>query len=150
MDSGNLVPISLFIALAWVSWVVIVSIRRFLIARLQASVQARLLDKLPSAEALITYTETEAGRNFVNSLLEERDFRSSPYRSILHGVQASILLSVFGITLLLLHRNPAFSGDGELVFGAITLSLGIGFALAAGATWLLSSRFGLFENRKLA
>ncbi len=148
MESGILVPISLFFALAWVSWVVIVSIRRFLIARLQANVQARLLDRLPSPESLIAYTGTEAGRDFITSLLQERAL-SSPYKSILNGVQAAILLSVFGATLLLLHRNLAFSGDGTLVFGAISLALGIGFALAAGATWLLSSRFGLLQSQKL-
>ena len=149
MDTGNLVPISLFAAIAYVSWAVIVSIRRVLVARVQASVQARLLDRLASAESLISYTQTEAGRDFVTSLLEERAHRSSPYKAILNGVQSSILFSVFGITLLLLHRAGTLSGDGFVVFGAIPLALGIGFALAAGATWLLSNRFGLLKEPKL-
>ncbi len=150
MDSGNLVPISLFGAMAWVSWILIVSVRRLLIARMQTGIQARLLDRLPSADSLIAYSETASGRDFITSLLDERASRSAPYQSILNGVQAAILLSVFGATLLLLHRTLAFSGDGELVFGAISLALGVGFALAAGANLLLASRFGLLTPPKLS
>ena len=140
---GILVPISLFAALAFVSWAVLVSIRRVMLARVHAGVQARLLDRLPTADSLIAYTQTESGREFVASLLEERAERSSPYKSILNGVQAAILFIVFGAAVLLLHRTQMLQGDGFMVFGTIALALGIGFALAAGATWMLSSRFGL-------
>ena len=150
MDAGILVPISLFAAIAFVSWVVIAGIRRLLVARLQASVQARLIDRFASAESLLAYTSTEAGREFVRSLLEERAERSSPYRSILNGVQAAILLTVFGIAVLLLHHAGTLPGEAFLVFGAIPLALGIGFALAAAATWLLSSRFGLLAPPRLS
>ncbi len=147
---GILVPISLFAALAAVCWVVIASIRNVLVARMQTGVQLRLLDRLPSAESLIAYGSTTAGRDFLGTLLEDRSHRNSPYRSILNSVQASILLTVFGITLLLLHQHHALYADSVVVFGAISLALGIGFALAAGATWLLSSRFGLLTAQKLS
>lgn len=139
---GILVPISLFAALAFVSWAVLVSIRRVMLARVHAGVQTRLLDRLPTADSLIAYTQTEGGRAFVASLLEERAERSSPYKSILHGVQAAILFSVFGVAVLVVIKMGRMSEDA-LVFGVMALALGIGFALAAGATWVLSSRFGL-------
>ena len=146
MDAGILVPISLFAAIAAVSWVVIVSLRRVLVARLQASVQARLLDRLPSAESLIAYTQTEAGRAFVTSLLEEQAQRASPYKTVLNGVQAAILLSVFGLAILMLSKMGRV-GEDSIVIGVIALALGIGFALAAGATWMLSDRFGLLTKQ---
>ena len=141
--------VALFVALAFVSWTVIVSIRRVMIVRLNATVQSRVLDKLPSAESLVAYSQTEHGRSFLHSLLEERASSTSPYRSILSGVQAAILLSVFGLALLFLHRIHVLYDDGPVVFGVISLALGIGFALAASTTYLLSSRFGLFEAREL-
>ena len=145
---GILVPISLFAALAAVSWVVIASIRQVLVTRTHATVQMRLLDKLPSGESALAYSQSSAAQRAFGDLLESAT-SPGPYRSILNGVQAAILLSVFGATLLLLHRNPSFSSDGVLAFGAISLALGIGFALAAAATYLLSSSFGLLTSQKL-
>ena len=146
--NGNLVPISLFAALAAVSWVVIASIRQVLVTRVHATVQMRLLDKLPSGESAVAYSQSPAAQRAFGDLLDPAT-RSGPYRSILNSVQAAILLSVFGATLLILHRNPAFSGDGTLAFGAISLALGIAFALAGAATYLLSSSFGLLKPQKL-
>ena len=143
---GILVPISLFAALAFVSWVVLVSIRGILLARVQAGVQTRLLDRLPTADSLIAYTETEGGREFVASLLEDRSQRNSPYKSILNGVQAAILFSVFGVTVLWLSKIGRLA-EGFVVLGSLALALGVGFALAAGATWMLSSRFGLLTAK---
>ena len=97
----------------------------------------------------MAYTQTAAGGEFVRSLLEERAQRSSPYRTILNGVQAAILFSVFGLAVLLLCKMGVLA-EGLVVLGVIPLALGIGFALAAGATWLLSSRFGLLTQPKLS
>jgi hypothetical protein len=144
-----LVPFFFFVTITAIASIVISSIRQILLARSQATVQARLLDKLPSAESLLAYTETASGRNFLSSISELHTTRTSPFKTILNGVQAAILLSVFGITLLLLHEHHALPDPSVLVFGAISLALGIGFALAAGATWLLSSSFGLLSPHKL-
>ena len=146
---GNLVPISLFAALAAVSWVVIASIRQVLVTRVHATVQMRLLEKLPAGESALAYSQSPAAQRAFGDLLDPA--RSAPYRSILTGVQTAILLIVFGFTLLLLPKlQPSMAESGVIVFGTISLALGIGFALAAGATWLLSNHFGLLAPHKLS
>jgi len=142
----KIIPIVLFLVMGFIAWVVIASIRRVLVARLQAGVQTRLLDRFNSAESLMAYGETESGRQFLASVLEERAARTSPYRSILSGVQAGILLIVFGLALLLLHHTGVTQEDAVIVFGVIPVALGIGFLLAAAATYVLSSKFGLLEK----
>ena len=143
---GILVPIAFFGVMGFIAWVVISAIRRVLVARLQAGVQTRLLDRFNSSESLMAYGETEPGRQFLTSVLEERAARTSPYRSILSGVQAGILLIVFGSALLFLHHTGVAQEDVTIVLGAIPVALGIGFLLAAAATYLLSGKFGLLEK----
>jgi hypothetical protein len=141
-------PITFFVVMGLIGYILIVTIGNVRVVKLQVGVQAKLLDKLHTAEHLIAYGETDAGRNFLASLIEERAARNSPHRSILSGVQAGILLVMFGGTLLLLHHVEVLRAGAFLVFGAISMALGIGFGLAAGATYGLSLKFGLLDNSR--
>jgi hypothetical protein len=146
MDKAS-IPIALFAMIGFTSWVVINSIRRFLIARVHANISARLLDRFNTAESLMAYGETAPGRQFMAALIEESADRTSPYRSILTGVQAGIIFTVFGLMLLLLHHLGICPADEAIVFGAVPVTLGIGFLLAAAATYVLSQKFGLLTQK---
>jgi hypothetical protein len=115
-------------------------------ARLQATLQAKLLDRLNSAETLLTYVSTDSGRDFVEALRMERETRVAPYRSILTGVQLSIVLVIFGGALLLLHTNHVILDDGAIVMGTLAIALGVGLGIAAAATYFLSRSFGLLNS----
>jgi hypothetical protein len=146
MDKAS-VPIALFAMIAFTSWVVIASIRRFLIARVHAGISTKLLDRFNTAESLMAYGETAPGRQFMAAIVEESAHRTSPYKSILTGVQAGIIFTVFGLMLLLLHHLGICPADAVIVFGAVPVTLGIGFLLAAAATYVLSQRFGLLTKK---
>jgi hypothetical protein len=141
-----LVPIVMFSMVGFVLWVVISAIRKVLIAKMQSNVHTRMIDKFGSADSLIAFGATEPGQQFLTSLVEERAVRTSPYRSILSGVQAGMVLFVFGLTLLWLHHNGTTPADAVVVFGAIPVALAVGLWLAAGSTYLLSSKFGLLKK----
>ncbi len=141
-------PITFFVVMGLIAYVLTITIGKVRVVKLQVGVQTKLLDKLHTAENLIAYGETEAGRNFLASLVEERSARNSPHRSILSGVQAGILLVTFGGTLLLLHHVEVLPAGAFLVFGAISVALGVGFGLAAGATYGLSRKFGLLDDSR--
>lgn len=150
MDSSIWVPFIVFFTIGWIAWVVLSSIRRYKIARLQSDVQIKLLDKIDSSQTVLAYAETEAGRHFLNSLAVERT-ESAPHRSILSGVRAGIILIAMGVALVSLHSMV--NGDGPQVcrfFGTLAIALGIGFELAAIATYLLSQSFGLLKRDERA
>lgn len=145
------VPFIVFFTIGWIAWVVLSSIRRYKIARLQSDVQMKLLDKIDSSQSVLAYAETEAGRHFLNSLAVEQTERAAPHRSILGGVRAGILLIALGIALVLL--QSVVNGDGPQVcrfFGTLAIALGIGFELAALATYFLSQSFGLLKRDERA
>jgi hypothetical protein len=143
-------PLTVCLLIAWIAWIIFSSIRRFLMARLQATLQAKLLDRIDSPETLLTYVSTDAGREFVEALRLERESepRPAPFRSILIGVQLSIVLIVFGGALLLLHANHTLPDAAAVVMGTLPLALGIGLGIAAVATYVISRSFGLLPGAR--
>lgn len=138
-----LVPGSAFFMIGWIVWVIFSSIRRYKVARFQAEVQTRLLHQLGTAENVLAYTSTPAGQQFVADLTTER---TTPYERILSSVQAGIIIAVFGVALLVLRSKLPFADEGFTIFGTLAVALGIGFGVAAMASYLLSRSFGLFDR----
>ncbi len=144
----GMIPVFAFMLVAFVAWLIFSSIRRFLMARLQATLQAKFLDRINSPETLLTYVSTDAGRAFVESLQMEREPGAAPFRSILVGVQLSIVLIVFGAALLLLHATHILQEDAAVVMGTLPIALGVGLGIAAAATFILSRNFGLLNDNR--
>lgn len=138
-----LVPLSLFFMIGWIVWVLFSSIRRYKIAQFQSDVQSRLLQRLDTSESLLTYVETPAGKQFIDGLGTER---VTPYERILSSTQAAIIITAFGVALLVLRSKLPFSDEAFTVFGTLAVALGIGFGVAAAASYLLSRSFGLFDR----
>jgi hypothetical protein len=138
-----LVPLSLFFMIGWIVWVLFSSIRRYKIAKFQADVQSRLLQRLDTSQSLLAYVETPAGTQFVEGLSTER---VTPYERILSSTQAAIIITAFGIAMLVLRSKLPFSDEAFTVFGTLAIALGVGFGVAAGASYFLSRSFGLFDR----
>lgn len=142
----SFIAVSMFFMIGWITWVIFSSVRRYKIARFQADVQARLLHQLDSSQSLLAYVETPAGRQFVKDLSTERAERNGPYQRILSSTQAGIILTIFGAALLVL-RSRVNGGEEPLtVFGTLAIALGLGFCVAAAASYFLSRSFGLFDR----
>src|SRR5580700_7079597 len=137
------VPGSFFFLVGWIVWVLFSSIRRYKIARFQADVQSRLLQRLDSSQSLLAYVETPAGRQFVEGLNTER---VTPYERILSSTQAGIIITAFGVALLVLRSKLPFSDEAFTIFGTLAIALGVGFGVAAAASFFLSRSFGLFDR----
>ena len=143
MSADVLVPSSLFFMIGWIVWVLFSSIRRYKIARFQADVQSRLLQRFDTSQSLLAYVETPAGKQFVEGLSTER---VTPYERILSSTQAAIIITAFGVALLVLRSKLPFSDEAFTVFGTLAIALGVGFGAAAAASYVLSRSFGLFDR----
>lgn len=130
--------------IAWIAWIIFSTIRRYKIAKLQAEVQNKLLDKMASGEELIAYAQTEVGKAMLESLKVER---ISPHGKIIGALQAGIVMTVVGVALLLLRAQVPDVEKGFLVCGTLITALGIGFGTSAAASYYLSKSFGLLNGR---
>ena len=143
MNSDNIVAIMIPSMFAWIAWIIFSTIRRFKIAKLQAEVQTKLLDKVGSPQDLLAYAQTEAGREMLESLKVERH---SPHARIIGALQTSIVMICLGAAFLLLRGRITGTEEGFLVFGTLATMLGIGFGLSAIASYYLSRSFGLLNG----
>jgi len=130
---------------AWFAWVIFSTIRRYKIAKLQADVQTKLLDKVSSGQELLAYAQTDTGRELLESLKVERH---SPHARIIGALQTSIILISLGAGFLFLRGRISGTEEGFLLFGTLSTMLGIGFALSAVASYYLSKSFGLLNGSR--
>jgi hypothetical protein len=141
-----LVPLFVFVTGGWVAWVIFSSIRRYLLAKMQWSVQMRLVEKIDSSQTLLAYAETDSGWRFLEALRVEQGEPTMQFQRILSGVQSGIVLSSFGTGMLLLHGYGVAPEREFTIVGVLALALGIGFGIAALASYLLSRSFGLLHR----
>lgn len=133
----------LFTLIGFVIWIIFSSIRRYKTAKLQAELQTKLLEKLGSGQELIAYVQSDTGKQFLESLnMEQR----TPYGRILGAAQVSVILVLLSFAFLFLRSRVSGAEEGFLVFGAITLCLGLGFGLSAALSYYMSKSFGLLAD----
>ena len=145
MPSDIIAFLSVPAMFGWIAWTVLSTIRRYKIAKLQADVQTRLLEKVSSSQDLLAYAQTEAGREMLASLKVERH---SPHARIIGALQTSIVMISVGAAFLLLRGRVSGTEEGFLVFGTLATMLGIGFGLSAVASYYMSKSFGLLNGSR--
>lgn len=117
--------------------------RRSNLAKLQADLQMKLLDKFGSVPEVMQYLQTEGGQRFLAVAPIER---TNPFARILRSVQVGVILALVGPTLLALRGAIEEGEEPLLVLGAIALAVGLGFLISAAASYVLSKNWGLLEH----
>ena len=149
MSPDFIVAVTLPSMFAWFVWVIFSTFRRYKIARLQADVQSRLLERIGSGQDLLAYAQTDAGRRLLESLQVERVLPQAPYSKIIWALQAGIVLFFFGSSMLWLRNHVSVTNiDGFTILGALSIAVGIGFAISAAASYYLSRSFGLVNGTR--
>lgn len=148
------VLIGLGLAASLTAWLIrtLVDYRRWSrVARVQAEVHGKILDRIASNEDLLAYVRSPAGERFLESapIHLESGGRpmAAPLSRILWAVQGGIVLMAAGGGLLLTsNRVSALAAQPLQSFGILALALGAGFLLSAAASYMLSLRLGLIRS----
>ena len=117
-------------------------------AKVQTEVHSRLLERFSSNDELLAYVQSPAGARFLQALpsvpAENGHSVAAPISRILWSVQAGLVLACGGIGLLFIKRH-VMDDVAQMMFamGTLGVSIGIGFALAALASFVISQRLGL-------
>ncbi len=147
----TLVPIlaflTIFPAIVAIFWVVFSTIRRLKVARIQAEVHSKLIEKVGSSQEFLTFLETDSGKKLVASIGIEQPNRN-PYNRILASVQAGVILLLLGVAFLVLGGVYANAEEGFVILGGLGVALGAGFLISAGLSYRLSKSFGLFDRER--
>lgn len=143
-----------FLLLAGVlAWLIrtLLDYRRWLrLSKIQSEAHNKLLDRFAASEELLGYVGSEAGRRFLSSspiaLDAPEPTSPAPVRRILWAVEAGCVLVVASAGLLGISRMVEAVSQPMLALGVLALALGLGFILAAGASYFLSRRLGLIGS----
>jgi len=158
MEMWVFVPISAFIAVAWVIHVVVDGFRRRQQIKVTTEFHGKLLDRIGSAKEFGEFLNTTGGARFLDSMTVEREGGGAQTR-ILRAVQGGFVFLALGIGLFVLIGTTDlgfsdFPGDvrrgdeeaGFAVMATIATSVGIGLLLSAFASYGLSKRLGLLDE----
>lgn len=136
-----------------VTWIVrtYIDYRRWLrISRVQTEVHNKLLDRFAGTGELLSYIQSSPGRRFLESAPIPLDpgprAMGAPFGRILWSVQAGVVLTVVGLGFQLVSwRVIEDIGQPLALIGVLAMSLGIGFILSGGVSYILARRLGLLE-----
>jgi hypothetical protein len=141
------------IAIGLLTWL----IRTFLdyrrwnrLSKVQTEVHTRLLDRFSSNEELMAYIATPAGSKFLQSAPISLDTGTrsmgAPLNRIMWSLQAGLVLCAGGCGLML--ASGRMTDDSYLpleIMGILAVALGVGFAVSAAVSFLMSQKMGLLE-----
>jgi hypothetical protein len=135
-----------FSVVAFFIYAVSTTLRRTRVARAQADIQTKLLDKFGSSQELLQYLQTDAGQRFLQPE-EGPPEPKSPHSRILRSITAGTIMTFLGIGFVLLSR---WIEEGMLVPGVFSLAIGLGFLVSSAVAFHLSKSWGLFNGDKAA
>lgn len=119
----------------------IINIRRQRVARAQAEVMNKLIDKVGSSPELGRWLESGGAKQFFEFEAVEKE---NPRSRILNSIQTGLVALALGVGLTIV------GGKYEEIqaAGMILICVGVGFLLSSAAAFGLSKSWGLLEPAK--
>jgi hypothetical protein len=119
------------------------------LSAIQTEVHSKLLDRFTSNDDLLAYLQSPAGKKFLESApipLEAGRPMSAPVGRIFWSLQTGLVILAGGIGFHAISARVGGAGATPLYgIGVILTLIGVALLISAGAFYLLSKRFGLWQ-----
>jgi hypothetical protein len=134
--------------LAWLVKTLVDYRRWYRLSKVQTEAHNKLLDRFTANDELLAYIATPSGKRFLESAPIMLDISpasiGAPLKRILWAVEIGVVMVCLGGGSVLAANNlPTEVSQVLIVVSILVTALGIGFVLAAAATYLLSRRLGV-------
>ncbi len=139
---------AMFLIIGWVVRSIVAASKEEKLAELQAQLHGRVLDRCQSSDDIASYFDSGLGDSLRVSSVTERGVTLN---KVLSSLRSSVVLVSLGAGLLLMRdtfTDPS-AHEGFVVFGGLTLALGLGFLVASVLSYLLSKSWGLLDGAEL-
>jgi|SRR5688572_27911284 len=156
MGLAAILAVGAFIGIiTWLVGALSVHLRWMKASQSQAEVHSKMMDRMTTNEELLAYIQSPAGRRFLEAtpIQPEADGPAlrAPSGPIIWSMMAGIVLSTVGAGFRV--AGSTIGDEVQQAFnvvGVIILALGIGFMIASLMAYVVSSRLGLFPERRVA
>jgi hypothetical protein len=139
---GLLVPLGAFAMVVLIIWLVNKSNRDKMSQ--QVELQKQFMNRFGTSQDLSQFLETPQGQRFLKGLAIEGS-SGSPKERVIASVKGGIVLMALGGGFFALMRL-----EYDLIYPAVILSfLGVGLLISSAATYWLSKKWGIFEERDI-
>jgi hypothetical protein len=118
----------------------------------QSDLSNKMLDRFASSEDLLAYLQTPQGKLLTEMpVLPQAAPRAmgAPLSRIFWSLQSGIVISALGSGLMFVSRSASEEPDVAQFLhgvGVVVLMIGLGFAISAVVSYLLSQRLGLLQS----
>jgi hypothetical protein len=125
------------------------------LARTQADVHTKILDRFGTSSELLEYMKTPAGSKFLESapipVREASVAQNAPASRVVWSIQLGIVVAAGALGLMLVSgRFDKEGGSSLYALGAVALCVGAGFIASAIVSVVVSRRLGLWQGPSVA
>ena len=113
------------------------------LAEYQYNLHRELLDKFGSAQELLEYLESDAGKKILEVAPAEK---TRPHARILTSIQTGIILGLAGGAFYFMRNLIEDAYEGFTFMGVLGIALGVGFVVSAVVAFALSKSWGLING----
>lgn len=147
--------VTIAIAVTWLIRTVVEHRRWSRVAKVQAEVHNKLLDRFATNEDLLAYVNTSAGRRFLESAPLALDAAPrtmvAPVGRVLWSVQAGVVLAFLGFGMQFVSWGVEKElGQPMSAIGVLAIAVGMGLLISASAAFIVSRKLGVWRAPDLA
>jgi len=121
--------------------------------RAQTELNTKLIDRFSSSDELLAYLQSPAGKTLIEpAMVPHAGPRpmpmNAPLSRIFWSLQSGIVVSTLGTGLIVVSRGVATDEFAQVLYGVgiVVLTIGLGFAISAAVSYVLSQRLGLIQS----
>jgi hypothetical protein len=123
--------------------------------RAQTELNTKLIDRFSSSDELLAYLQSPAGKTLIEpaALPQASSPRPAPMNAplsrIFWSLQSGIVVGTLGVGLIFVSQGVATDPEFSQILygiGIVILTIGLGFAISAAVSYVLSSRLGLIQS----
>jgi len=130
---------AMFVFWGWVVWIIL----EWRKLRYKSGLQSKMVDKFPTAQEFNDFLQSREGNKFLNFL----KFNGlAPREKILSSLSKGIILSMFGISLIILGQIFTEEMKYFIAFGIVIVALGLGFLISTFISYKLSKKWGIINE----
>lgn len=140
-----LLPLAFFALIAFLTKTLVSARNHRIASENKTKLQEKMLERFSSAAEFAEFLNTPEGSKYLSTFTEAPT--TNPIHKTIDSIKAGLVIAMTAIGLIVAGYASGYRHDsGTLAIGLLGLFLGLGFLMAAGATYGLGRKWGMIGD----